>query len=204
MRILGLDEAGRGCVLGPLVMGGFLADGVDQEVLRAAGAADSKALSARRREAALPRLQALGVLATRRVEPAEIDEGNLNELEIRAFISLVMELRPDRVYLDAPVHPRGIPRLQARLVRETGVADWIIEPKADATWPVVGAASIGAKLVRDAAIAALGPVGSGYPSDPVTRALLTELLRTGAPLPPWVRSRWGTIDALRQQALFGG
>ncbi len=185
-------------------MGGFLADGVDQEVLRAAGAADSKALSARRREAALPRLQALGVLATRRVEPAEIDEGNLNELEIRAFISLVMELRPDRVYLDAPVHPRGIPRLQARLVRETGVADWIIEPKADATWPVVGAASIGAKLVRDAAIAALGPVGSGYPSDPVTRALLTELLRTGAPLPPWVRSRWGTIDALRQQALFGG
>lgn len=202
MRILGLDEAGRGCVLGPLVMGGFLFDGVDQEELRRAGAADSKAISAARREAALPRLLALGTLSLRRVEPIEIDEGNLNELEIRAFISLVAELRPDRVYLDAPVHPRGIPRLQARLVRETGVSEWIIEPKADATWPVVGAASIGAKLARDAAIHALGNVGSGYPSDPVTRALLADLLRGGQPLPAWVRARWGTIEALRQQALF--
>lgn len=202
MRILGLDEAGRGCVLGPLVMGGFFIDGRDQEELRRAGAADSKALSAARREAALPGLLALGTLSLRRVEPAEIDEGNLNELEIRAFISLVAEFRPDRVYLDAPVHPRGIPKLQARLVRETGVEDWIIEPKADATWPVVGAASIGAKLSRDAAIHALGNVGSGYPSDPVTRALLAELLRGGQPLPRWVRSRWGTIEALRQQNLF--
>ncbi len=202
MRILGLDEAGRGCVLGPLVMGGFLFEGTDQEILRSAGAADSKAISAKRREAALPRLLELGQLGLRRVEPEAIDEGNLNELEIRAFIALVEEFRPDRVYLDAPVHPRGIPRLQARLVKETGVPDWIIEPKADATWPVVGAASIGAKLSRDDAIHALGNVGSGYPSDPVTRAALSELLRSGQPLPAWVRARWGTIEALRQQGLF--
>jgi ribonuclease HII len=87
-------------------------------------------------------------------------------------------------------------------VKETGVQDWIIEPKADATWPVVGAASIGAKLTRDSAITALGNVGSGYPSDPVTRAILSDLIRSGAPLPPWVRARWGTIEALRQQSLF--
>jgi ribonuclease HII len=203
MRILGLDEAGRGCVLGPLVVGGFLFDGPDQGALRAAGAADSKALTPRRRQGALPRLLALGQLHTRRVEPAEIDEGNLNELEILAFIDLARTLRPDRVYLDAPVHPRGIPRLRARLVHDTGVADWVVEPKADVNWPVVGAASIGAKLERDAAIEALGPVGSGYPSDPVTRALLVQLIRGGEPLPAWVRGRWGTIDLLRQQALFG-
>ena len=203
MRILGLDEAGRGCVLGPLVMGGFLLVGEDQDSLRRAGAADSKAISAKKREEALPRLLALGRLELRRVEAAEIDEGNLNELEIRAFVSLVRQLEPDRVYLDAPVHPRGIPRLQERLTRETGVTDWIIEPKADATWPVVGAASIGAKLCRDAAITTLGRVGSGYPSDPVTRRLLAAMLASGEPLPPWVRRRWGTIEVLRQQALFG-
>ena len=79
----------------------------------------------------------------------------------------------------------------------------VIEPKADATWPVVGAASIFAKVNRDAAITALGEVGSGYPSDPVTRAWLSGFLARGEPFPPSVRARWGTIGNLRQQGLFG-
>ncbi|GDX83056.1 ribonuclease HII [Deltaproteobacteria bacterium] len=203
MRILGLDEAGRGCVLGPLLVGAFCFEGEDQSPLRAAGAADSKAISAHKREVALARLQTLGQVRTLRIEPPEIDEGNLNELELRCFVDHALHFRPDRVYLDAPVHPRGIPKVRARLIRETGILDWIIEPKADATYPVVGAASIGAKVERDAAIAALGAVGSGYPSDPVTRDLLAKMLASGEPLPAWVRSRWGTIDALRQQNLFG-
>lgn len=202
MRVLGMDEAGRGCVLGPLVVGAFLLEGDDQAGLRAAGAADSKAISARRRGEAIGRLQSLGQVRTLHVTPREIDAGNLNELEHRCFVDHVRHFRPDRVYLDAPVHPAGIPAVRRRLERETGVKDWIIEPKADATWPVVGAASIAAKLERDAAIEALGEVGSGYPSDPVTRALLERLLRAGEPLPDWVRARWGTIDALRQQVLF--
>lgn len=203
MRILGLDEAGRGCVLGPLVVGAFLFESEDQSPLRTAGAADSKVLSAARRSAALGRLQSLGQVRTLSIDPAEIDEGNLNELEYARFIDHVRFFAPDRVFLDAPVNPRGIPKLRERLIRETGVQDWIVEPKADATWPVVGAASIAAKLTRDAAIDALGDVGSGYPSDPVTRALLTRLLLSGEPLPSWVRARWGTIENLRQQSLFG-
>lgn len=202
MRILGMDEAGRGCVLGPLVVGAFLYEGEDQKPLRDAGADDSKALSAAKRAIAREKLEKLGTGTIRRVEATEIDEGNLNELEIACFIALAQQFKPDRAYLDAPVHPRGIPKLKARLIRETGVEDWVVEPKADATWPVVGAASIFAKLTRDAAIAELGEVGSGYPSDPVTRALLEKLLRSGDPLPSWVRSRWGTIENLRQARLF--
>lgn len=202
MRILGLDEAGRGCVLGPLVVGAFLYEGEDQKPLRDAGADDSKALSAAKRALAREKLEKLGTGTVRRVEAAGIDEGNLNELEIACFIALARQFKPDRAYLDAPVHPRGIPKLRARLIRETGVDEWVVEPKADATFPVVGAASIFAKLTRDAAIANLGEVGSGYPSDPVTRALLEKLLRSGDPLPSWVRSRWGTIENLRQARLF--
>jgi ribonuclease HII len=190
-------------VLGPLVVGAFLYDSEDQAPLRTAGAADSKTLSAARRAAALGRLQSLGQVRTERIEATEIDEGNVNELELARFVALVLHFRPDRVFLDAPVNPRGIPRLRERMVRETGVSDWVIEPKADGTYPVVGAASIAAKLTRDAAIDALGAVGSGYPSDPVTRALLLDLLRSGEPLPSWVRTRWGTIENLRQQNLFG-
>lgn len=222
MRLLGMDEAGRGCVLGPLVVGGFLCElpgdlppdraALDrpgllalQQPLRDAGAADSKQLSAAKRAAARDRLASLGAAHLRRVEATEIEEGNLNELEFRAFISLARDLQPDIALLDAPVHPKLIPALQARLARETGVARWIIEPKADHTWPVVGAASISAKLCRDEAIERLDaplPVGSGYPSDPLTRDLLRHLLATGDPLPPWVRARWGTIRELRQQSLF--
>ena len=55
---------------------------------------------------------------------------------------------------------------------------------------------------RDEAIAALGPVGSGYPSDPHTRQWIRQFLERDEELPPCVRRRWGTIDALRQQILF--
>jgi ribonuclease HII len=202
VKILGLDEAGRGCVLGPLVVGGFLLEGEDQGPLREAGADDSKVLSAQKRAEIREKLQNLGQGHLRRVEASEIDTGNLNELEISAFLDLVRCLQPDKVYLDAPVNPRGIPKLRERLIRESGVLDWVVEPKADATYPVVGAASIYAKLARDAAIEALGEVGSGYPSDPVTRKLLSEMLAKNEPLPSWVRSRWGTLEVLKQQRLF--
>lgn len=224
MRILGLDEAGRGCVLGPLIVGGFLFEDEDaigndhgrgaalasQLALRAAGADDSKALTARRREQVRAALSGLGAAHTRSISPARIDGGNLNTLEVEAFLDIVRVTEPDHVYLDAPVNPRGIPRLKADLVRRSGVERWTIEPKADSVWPVVGAASIFAKVLRDEAITVLnvryadvGGVGSGYPSDPVTRAWLTALLDTGAPMPDCVRTRWGTLDNLRQASLFG-
>lgn len=208
MRILGLDEAGRGSVLGPLVVGAFLCEYDAHDSLRGAGAADSKALSPARREAALDRLAVLGEARVVEIEAPQIDAGNLNRLEEEAFISLIVAMKPDRVYLDAPVHPRGIPNLQRRLVQAVAplVPEWVIEPKADVNYAVVGAASIFAKVKRDARIkdlaAELGALGSGYPSDPVTRAFIKGFLDKNAPLPTCVRSRWGTIDALRQQALF--
>lgn len=203
MRILGLDEAGRGSVLGPLVVGGFLWSYEDQTPLRDAGADDSKVLTPARREEIRATLAGLGVGIARPIAATEIDDANVNRLEERVFVSLVRELRPDRVYLDAPVHPRGIPRLRERLAEESGVADWVVECKADSTWPVVGAASIFAKVARDAAMLALGEeLGSGYPHDPRTRAWLADRMKRGEPLPSFVRTRWGTIEILRQQTLF--
>ncbi len=209
MRVLGLDEAGRGSVLGPLVVGGFLYEGDGDEALRAAGADDSKALTPARRERARVALGALGAWDTRAIPADVIDGGNLNTLEEDAFVDLVRAFAPDRVLLDAPVAPAGIPRLRARLVARTGVGDWVIEPKADATYAVVGAASIFAKTTRDAAMEAIAAdigiaLGSGYPSDPLTRGWLAARVAGGGALPAFVRTRWGTIEALRQQALFGG
>jgi ribonuclease HII len=202
MRLLGLDEAGRGCVLGPLVVGAFCTES-GQTRLRKAGADDSKLLSRERREEVRGRLLPMGEHAVLQMSPQAIDTTNINRLEEEAFVALIVQFRPDRVYIDAPVHPRGIPNFVARLRNSLWPELQIVaECKADSTHAVVGAASIFAKVARDAEIAALGEVGSGYPHDPITRAWLRGFVDRNEPFPPCVRTRWGTIGFLRQMTLF--
>ena len=207
MKTLGLDEAGRGCVLGPLIVGGFLANAEDSESLKSAGADDSKKLTHKRRVRIRASLEPLGHSFLRVITPTEIDAGNLNTLEEQAFASIIVETTPDHVIIDAPCNPKGIPNFTARLIRmivkQGGrVPTFTIEPKADANYPICGAASIVAKVYRDQEIHALGAVGSGYPSDPVTRTWLTGFIERGEDFPECVRTRWGTIETLRQQRLF--
>jgi len=206
---MGIDEAGRGCVLGDLVVAAFMVEGERDEALREAGADDSKRLSAKRRLAARQALGALGTADVRRVTPAAIDEGNLNALEEATIVELIAQWRPARVFIDALGHPRTLPALQRRLL--SGLpsdldVQLVIEPKADSTYPVVGAASIFAKTDRDAALQALvdthGPLGSGYPSDPRTRAWLQAHAASGAPWPSFVRTRWQTVQDLAQRPLI--
>ena len=209
MRVIGIDEAGRGCVLGDLVVGAFVADDPDDDVLRGAGAADSKSMSHKRRIAARDRLADLGTVDIRRISPTQIDAGNLNTLEEAAIVQILIDHRPDVVFLDALGHPATLPALRSRLQRALPAdlrPTWTIEAKADANYPIVGAASIFAKTLRDAALAELtatfGDLGSGYPGDPKTKAWLKAWAATGAPWPPFVRTRWSTVTDLAQQTLL--
>lgn len=213
MKTLGLDEAGRGCVLGPLVVGAFCFEGETDDLVRQAGATDSKKLSAKKRQRIRESLPELGQCELIEVSPAAIDRGNINQLEEEAFLELIRRFRPDRVIIDAPTHPRGIPAFCRRLLRALEesnppfeyLPELIVQPKADLNFPICGAASIVAKVHRDALIAdlnVLGDVGSGYPSDPKTRSWLKGFLLRGEPFPSCVRQRWGTIDKLRQQQLL--
>jgi ribonuclease HII len=205
MLLMGIDEAGRGCVLGPLVVAAYACEAGQLEDVAATGVTDSKRLSPKRRQALLEPLGALGRCELREVTPAQIDAGNINTLELEAMAELIRALRPDAVWIDGPVHPRGIPRferqLRALLEHDPRL---VIEPKADLNYPVVSAASIFAKTTRDAHIHALDGVGSGYPSDPKTRAHLQQLIASGQPLPSYVRQRWGTVRDLYQMSLLPG
>ena len=208
MRHLGIDEAGRGCVLGDLFVGAFWVDDVPDTTLSNAGAADSKKLSAKRRLAAREQLTPLGGHEVIRIPPSAIDTGNLNTLEENAIVDLLNRVKPDRVTIDALGHPRTLPGLIERLKgRLDQPVDMVIEPKADHRYPVVGAASIFAKTARDEALADLastfGVIGSGYPSDPKTRTWLLEHAKTKEPWPFFVRTRWQTVQDLAQQALLG-
>jgi ribonuclease HII len=203
MLLMGIDEAGRGCVLGPLVVAAWTCRSDRLEALKATGVTDSKKLSAKRRQALLEPLAALGEHELVEVTPAAIDAGNINTLELEAMAALIRSRRPDAVWIDGPVHPRGIPRFEAQL-RDLldHQPELVIEPKADLNYPVVSAASIVAKTTRDAHIHALDAVGSGYPSDPTTRAHLKALIASGEPLPSYVRQRWGTVRDLYQMSLL--
>ena len=81
----------------------------------------------------------------------------------------------------------------------------IVENFADKNYPIVGAASIIAKTVRDQRIEELklkyGDFGSGYPSDPVCKQFLEKWIKTNRFVPSFVRKKWSTIDGLLQRKL---
>ncbi|HEV8049133.1 MAG TPA: ribonuclease HII [Thermoplasmata archaeon] len=200
--ILGLDEAGRGSLVGPLVVGGFLMDAARVPDLGALGVRDSKRLTPARREAIFAELPGIGrpltvVLAPRAVDRAVAD-GLLNELELEAFARLIREHRPDIAYADAcdPVAERFGRRLRSASGHSGRVHAC---HKADRDLLVVGAASIVAKVHRDRAMARLrhrlgDDLGSGYPSDEGTIDFVRAALADGAPPPSWLRASWATME----------
>lgn len=200
-RILGIDEAGRGCAIGPLVVGGVVLDRDSAKRLKAEGVTDSKRLSPAKREtlARMIRELAQGVFLEE-ILPSEIEQWNLNLLETWRAARIISLAKADRVYLDALVGTeKGIRRLCDHLKRcvGEGCPAIIAKNRADATYTVVGAASIIAKVRRDEVIKQLrqqfGDFGSGYPSDEKTRRFLRECYERDKCFPEWVRHRWKTV-----------
>jgi ribonuclease HII len=205
-RVLGIDEAGRGSVLGPLVVGAFLCAEESVESLRGHGVRDSKLLSAERREAVYSKLAGVGELTSIALLPRTIDRyvshGGLNELELESFATLIRRLRPEVAYVDAcdPNAERFGQRLEARSGGGTTV---VSRHKADRDFPIVGAASIVAKVRRDAAIERLRrtageAIGCGYAHDPETRACVLRHARDGGVVPPWMRRTWETVQSVKR------
>jgi ribonuclease HII len=198
--ICGVDEAGKGSVLGPLVVAGVVCGSEDEA--RAVGARDSKTLSPARREEIYADIVSRFRVATRVIPPERIDARprlSLNTCVARAHAAVVSELRPGMAILDAcDVDAKRYGRTVARFLTCRCSLTSIHE--ADRRHPVVGAASIVAKVIRDRAIDDLarvhGEIGSGYPSDPVTIAFLREYLKSRGAPPPFARRSWATTRAL--------
>jgi ribonuclease HII len=195
----GVDEAGKGPVLGSMFAAAVrapheaLPEGID----------DSKRLAAERREALADRLRANDSVAVglAEVPPARIDDGNMNDLTVAAHaeaLSSVVEAG-DKGLCDAGDvdTERFAARVAERLDAEATVR---AEHGADGADELVGAASVIAKSARERHVVALreqfGEVGSGYPSDPTTRAFLREHVATTGELPACARRSWSTCDSV--------
>jgi ribonuclease HII len=193
MLIAGIDEAGRGAAVGPMVVAIFAIDRARIWELRRIGVRDSKALTRSARERIFEQLMRLDArYSYRKVEPSEIDAAvrsrggrGLNALEVEVFRELIEEVRPQLVYIDSPY--RNAKRVYELMGEVKGVRI-VCEVRADARHEVVSAASIVAKVLRDRSVSAIG-AGSGYPSDPRTRRYLREVVARGE-VPPHVRRAW--------------
>ena len=196
-----MDEAGKGSVLGPMVIA---AVGVSSEnVFAEVEVADSKLLSPKVRERLYITIRKRFRVATIRIDAHEIDEirtgMTMNACIARAHAQAIDKLSPSIAYVDAcDVNAfRYADMVKSHL--ETS-CELVSEHNADQTFKVVSAASIVAKVTRDRAITALskkyGEIGSGYPSDPVTIAFLSAYIDEHKCPPPIARKSWKTVTAM--------
>ena len=199
MDILGVDEAGRGSVLGPLVVAGVVVPENMNSVLERMGVKDSKRLVPNRRRILSRKLNGV-VLSARDIDKLRADGVNLNEIEKNAMAEIISGLNHDKAIVDAvDVKPE---RYQNSLCEITG-CDVLAEHKADDNYIQVSAASIIAKQTRDEFIdelnkeyRKLGGVGSGYPSDPTTKKFLTNF--SYDEMPDFVRKSWATVAKMKK------
>ena len=217
MLIIGLDEAGRGPMLGPLTLGAAVIPESDIELLIELGVKDSKKLSAKKREHVLNSLKQYEsergwLLCTSSIEPEEIDygmiHGTLNQIEINGFADLLIDIKNRLSRNKLLDNTTIVVQVDAADVKEERFGrdiasrlpgwpwnNWLIisKHKADEKFPAVGAASIIAKITRDLSIKKLCfetgiDLGSGYPSDNKTKKIL-EFLVNGEK--PHHCLRWG-------------
>jgi len=194
--IIGIDDAGRGPVLGPMVLGGCLMYKERESELKKAGIKDSKLLTPAKREELVETLKDM-ILDSHFVilTPVEIDTGlgmgvNLNEVEAIASATIVNKLcekltneqkKNLTIIIDCPSTnpPAWLITVDKYIKPENKKIRIKAEHKADFNYPSVSAASIIAKTTRDAEIEKhkkeVGfDFGSGYPADPYTKAALEE------------------------------
>ena len=192
MDVLGIDEAGRGSVLGPLVIAGVIVPEKMDIVLERMGVKDSKRLTPNRRTILSRKLKKmfeydLVVISAQDIDNMRADGINLNEIERIGMEKILSNLNPEKAIVDA-VDIKA-ERFQNKLANDTGVIE-------------VSAASIIAKQERDAHIAEInkdyikmGGIGSGYPSDPITKKFLTNF--TYDEMPDFVRKSWATVEKMK-------
>ncbi|MBU0536660.1 MAG: ribonuclease HII [Nanoarchaeota archaeon] len=183
--IAGIDEAGRGPLIGPMVMAGVTIEKEDEARLAAIGVKDSKKIAPAKREILFDQIKGIAKdIKIIIIEPAVIDyyveseNKNLNWLEADKTIDILNGIKAEKAYIDCPSNNISSYTSYLRTKLKTKI-ELKVEHKADDTYLVAGAASIMAKVTRDREIEKIKKkigkeFGSGYPSDPVTKRFVEE------------------------------
>ncbi|MEM5804447.1 MAG: ribonuclease HII [Candidatus Aenigmatarchaeota archaeon] len=203
--IIGIDEAGRGSVVGPLVVAGAWIDEKDLPKLKALGVKDSKLLAPKRREELYAELKkVLKGFITIKIAAQEIDrlreQKNLNIIEAEAMARIIKQAGADRAIVDSPqvTTEKFASTLLNMAKNHTQIR---AENKADVKYPIVSAASIIAKVERDAEIEEIKKrvkfdFGVGYPHDERTIAFVKSAMNHPE-FSKFIRHSWVTVEVLK-------
>lgn len=202
MKLLGIDEAGRGSVIGPLVLCGVAIEQERLKFLERLGLKDSKKVAPKKRVVLARKIKKIAECHLVKITAKDIDllrskDVNLNQIEKIGMNKIISAANPHTCLVDSmDVKPE---RLSQELEEVNPGIKVIAEHKADDRYPLVAASSIVAKVERDLEIHQIRNkyqnIGSGYPSDPRTIKFLNE---TAYPeLPDFVRHSWATVEKLR-------
>lgn len=214
-KVLGIDEAGRGPVIGSMFIGGFMVDEEELEKVRELGVKDSKKLSDRKRESIAEKLRELGEPFLKEITASEIDElrevMSLNEIEIQGFTDVIERSDADKIIVDLP-EPDGdrfVRKLKKELPARFEDREFIAEHEADDNFPIVSAASIIAKSARENHVDELKKkygydFKSGYPHDKPTIKFLEKFVEEQGDLPEETRRSWSTAERILKESEQSG
>lgn len=218
-------------MLGPLTISIVSIKKSKEMKLSNIGVRDSKMLTPRKRTFLYDEITSLAdEVRLYKIGNEEIDRAiatgiSLNSLEALNFARLIdtLNTQPDRLFLDSPdVVPERfglrVGLFSKKNIRIKGLDVQGVQPindgekkkpiliiaehKADVRYPVVSAASIIAKVERDAEIERIQDklgmdIGSGYPSDKVTIDAIRANLNNEK-MAKFIRQRWKTLQLIRQ------
>jgi ribonuclease HII len=210
-RVLGIDEAGRGPVVGSMFIGGFMIKEEDLDSLEELGVKDSKKLSDGKRERLRERIEEYGEAFCMEFTAEEIDsmseEMTINDIEVQGFSQVLSRADPDKVYMDLPEPDAQsfIDKVSRAANTDTSEMEFIAGHGADDSFPVVSAASIVAKSAREEHVRNLKEkygydFASGYPHDEPTIEFLKTFLQQEGRLPEEARRSWSTAQRILDEA----
>ncbi|MBM3906328.1 MAG: ribonuclease HII [Thaumarchaeota archaeon] len=206
MLVCGVDEAGRGSMLGPLVVAAIAIEKSKIPELEKIGVKDSKKLSPKMREKLYKKIiKIVDNYQISKATPKQIDlavsQHKLNNLELIHMAKVITKLQPSISYVDScDVNATRFGKEIAKITHSK-IKSY---HHADSKFVVVSAASIIAKVTRDRAIASLSkkhPVGSGYPSDSKTISFVKHWFLQNGNLPAYVRKSWAPAKLIVSQTL---
>lgn len=220
---MGVDEAGRGPVLGPMLYGIAYAPLSKKDLLVELGCADSKTLTEKERDEIFDKIcdkhedigwivEAISpnVIANSMYRRSKCSLNEVSKNSAVGMIKMALEagVNVHEVYVDTVGKPEKYQEYLKQIFPE--ITKIVVAKKADSTYPIVSAASICAKVSRDHALKAWifredgidGEYGSGYPNDPATKKWLTDNIDNVFGFPQLVRFSWSTAEViLKKHAL---